>query len=337
MTPSRDRRSSTKTSSRLALAAALLCGCAAAPIPGGEEERADDLVGVADLALIERTFGLERDVKVDGVFTRDPARGRCLAAYPGAQLRRYKTGAAFFSPHRADDPERGHDRPVQCVDLDEPGMALDGVALDAVFRFDLGRPLGFDAAPGGEIYVGFERGALHVLTTDSARGPSADEVAAQRGTRGASVVGSPLFVDGYLADVTRRGLRFHGRDASTAEDALVISGSLAAFAYAAGYARTGSAFSFARDPLGSLRDVPRDRALVDEHRTASSFRQALYLPIATLIETVDVVPTGTRRTLRLGGPSNPGDPLVESHVVCHEEIIDDGDGPAARPFACTGL
>ena len=70
------------------LATFAVVGCAsqdgsAAP---SDEATDDEVVGVGDLALLERTFALEKDVKVDGQWTRDVTRGRCYGAYatPGS-------------------------------------------------------------------------------------------------------------------------------------------------------------------------------------------------------------------------------------------------------------
>lgn len=231
----------------------LAVGCSAES--GEVSNGGEDVVGVGNLSLLEKTFGLVSDQKINGAWSRDVTAGACYAAYAAGdasvEVRRYENGAAFFNAREEHNRERGDDRPVLCVDLDRPGMSLDGVALDAVFRFDLGKPVGTDASPGGEVYIEHERGKLHVLVTDSIRGPSKASVAALRSEHGSRLVASPTFIGGSLVDVTVRDAKvLEPMSGETHAGELVVSGSLAAFAYAAAYAKTGSAFSLTRDPLG---------------------------------------------------------------------------------------
>src|SRR5690606_17749766 len=135
------------------------------------------------------------DAKTNGRWSRDATTGRCYQAYgqrPGIEFRRYANGAAFFLSRVDYERERGDDRPVLCVDLDGPGMALDGVGLHAVFRFDLGKAIGVDSATGGEADLVFARGRLHVRRTSPAP-PSADH--------GAALIEAPRFLEGELLDV----------------------------------------------------------------------------------------------------------------------------------------
>lgn len=145
-------------------ACAALAGCSAEAADDGREPEADvqDVVGITDLGLIEKTFGLKLDKKVNGAWSRDVTKGSCYAAYvtgdKPAEYRRYANGAAFFAPNAQYVQDQGHQRPVLCVDLDEAGFSLDGLGLDIAFRFGLGKAIGTDSAMGGEGGFMFERG-----------------------------------------------------------------------------------------------------------------------------------------------------------------------------------
>jgi hypothetical protein len=337
----------------------LAVGCSSAATSESEEAEssADEVVGVADLPLLQKTLGLVADQKVNGAWSRDVTKGGCHAAYAArdatVQYRRYKNGAAFFDSRVEASREQGDERPVLCVDLDQPKLSLDGVALDAIFRFDLGKPVGTDSAPGGEVYVELERGKLHMLVTGSARGPSNAQVAALRKEHGKKLVESPTFIGGSLVDVTVRDAKvFEPFSRETHASDLVVSGSLAAFAYAAAYAKTGSAFSLSRDPLGALSvlsgagDARKLRA--EQGGDGPGWWQGLYFPIATVSEAGfydggmgDPGPGRMVRTFRLTGPSNPQEGYIENaDLECELTTTyaseNDAVG-AASPITCKGL
>jgi hypothetical protein len=263
---------------------------------------------------------------------------------------RYKTGAAFFHVRDTSHPERGDERPVVCVDLDSPGLALDGVALDAVFRFDLGKPTGTDSGLGGEQFVIFERGNLHIRRTDSLSGPPAAVVASFRGEHGPRLIESPTFLDGALLDVTVNGVDvFEGIGGQTLHQDLLIPAELAAFAYVAAYRRSGTAFSLSRDPLGALAHLAqrsRDQKLRAEIAgDGPGWWEAIYYPTTTVSETGFWEDDGAGGTLtrifRLTGPSNPGDPFVDDASITCEAItkftsFEDPVGQV-QPIACKGL
>ncbi|MBX3202532.1 MAG: hypothetical protein KF894_30680 [Labilithrix sp.] len=335
----------------------LMAGCAS---PEGDDDvgaSADEVVGVSDLSLLERTFGLTADRRANGKWSRDVTKGPCYAAYvhaeSGVEYRRYTKGAAFFAREDDEHPERGADRPVLCVDLDEPGISLDSVGLDAVFRFDLGRALGRDSAPGGEAYLEFQRGRLHVRVPGAAGGPSNEEVAARRADHGAKLVESPLFIGGELLDVTIDAAKVYVPYWGTTEArSLTATGSLAAFAYVAAYAKTGSAFSLTRDPLGAL-SVFSGQGEARTLRAAQladgpGWWQGIYFPIATVSEAGffeggmgDPGPATYTRTFRLGGPSNPALGYVtraeiECELVTTYASSEDQVG-VVQPITCKGL
>ncbi|MBX3262712.1 MAG: hypothetical protein KIS78_13010 [Labilithrix sp.] len=339
-----------------AVGCVVVAGCAS---PEGDDvgASADEVVGVGDLALLERTFGLTADRRVNGSWSRDVTKGPCYAAYVRAgsavEYRRYAKGAAFFEREDDEHRERGEDRPVLCVDLDDPGISLDGVGLDAVFRFDLGAALGRDSAPGGEASLEFQRGRLHVRVPGAAGGPSKEEVAARRADHGATLVESPLFIGGELLDVTVDAAKvYEPFSRTTVTRTFHASGSLAAFAYVAAYAKTGSAFSLTRDPLGALSVLSGEgdaRALrAQELGDGPGWWQAIYFPIATVSEAGyfeggmgDPGPATYTRTFRLGGPSNPALGYVSRAEIACELVttyasVEDQVG-AARPIACEGL
>lgn len=335
----------------------LAVGCSAASSDGEEAARsADEVVGITDLPLLEKTLGLVADKKVNGAWSRDVRKGECHAAYAAdatVQYRRYKNGAAYFDSRVEASREQGDERPVLCVDLDQPKLSLDGVALDAIFRFDLGKPLGTDSAPGGEVYIEHERGKLHVLVAGSLRGPSNAKVSAFRKEHGKKLVESPTFIGGSLVDVTVREAKvFEPFSGETHTSDLVVSGSLAAFAYAAAYARTGSAFSLSRDPLGALSvlsaagDARKLRA--EQGGDGPGWWQGLYFPIATVSEAGfydggmgDPGPGRMVRTFRLTGPSNPQEGYIENaDIECELSTAYANENDTigvASPITCKGL
>jgi hypothetical protein len=321
------------------------------------ESPGDEVVGVTDLSLVEKTFGLERDARLNGAWSRDVARGACFAAYAAGdssvQYRRYKNGAAFFRAEQGGDLERTRERPLLCVDLDHPQLSLDGVGLDAVFRLDLGKPIATDSAPGGEVYLNLERGRLHVLVTDSARGPSRAQVTARRNEHGASLVESPLYIGGELLDVTvAKADVFEPFSGETTKRELMISGSLAAFTYAAAYAKAGSAFSLSRDPLGALGALEAnggpERLRAEAAGDGPGWWQALYFPIATLSEggfydggMGETGASRSTRTFRVTGPSIPGGGYVaNAGIECELVTVyrDERDTTGTpKPIVCKGL
>src|SRR5690349_15997207 len=108
----------------------IACGQSADEISGAPSASEADVVGVEDLAPLEAELGLVKDVKVNGVWTRDVKRGDCWqraqAAEPKWEFRRYKNGAAFFDK-KGTAPATGDSRPVLCLDLESD---IDSVSLD---------------------------------------------------------------------------------------------------------------------------------------------------------------------------------------------------------------
>lgn len=158
---------------------ALLCfvaGCSqSTPDADSSGEGESDVVGVEDLGLLEGELGLVKDQKkADGTWGRSDARlqaGGCWQKAheqnPQWELRRYVNGAAFFPP-RTGEPGMGDSRALTCVDIDiDVGVqSLDGVALDAVMRFHLGKPTGLN--PGMmHVALTFEHGMLYGQRIDA--------------------------------------------------------------------------------------------------------------------------------------------------------------------------
>lgn len=140
----------------------VLAGCSSAA-SSDPPSAASDIVGVDDLGTLERTFGF---VKPGGaVPTADVTQGACYRALidgqEGFEFRRYANGAAYFAKLGAGVNSGDH-RPVVCVDVlgdRYRAISLSGVALDAVFRYDLGTFQGADAGMM-HLNVTFERGAM---------------------------------------------------------------------------------------------------------------------------------------------------------------------------------
>lgn len=150
----------------LALAAV---GCAANPTDDDAVKAPDDeVVGIGDFAKVASALGL-----VNGAANATALRaGDCYKAlkatpsYPEFEFRAYANGAIFWTK-KDSGTNSGDARPILCVDMHQGNAALrslSGVALDAVFRYDLGKPLGGDK-PG---VVPFERGTLHFTTLPEA-------------------------------------------------------------------------------------------------------------------------------------------------------------------------
>lgn len=338
-------------------ACAALAGCSAEAADDGREPEADvqDVVGITDLGLIEKTFGLKLDKKVNGAWSRDVTKGSCYAAYvtgdKPAEYRRYANGAAFFAPNAQYTKDQGHQRPVLCVDLDEAGFSLDGLGLDIAFRFGLGKAIGTDSAMGGEGGFMFERGWIHTRYTGSMSGPSAADVAAVRGAPTAKLIERPMFLGGYVLDVTVTGASvYEPMGGGTTTRDLQLSGSLAATAYAAAYAQSGAAFALSRDPLGVLSGM-REDGKIDQLRAehggdGPGWWMGLFFKTATVSEAGywDEQADGKGRevrTFRVTGPSNPGDAYVEkASVECEQSTVyaslDDQVG-TPMPMKCTGL
>lgn len=329
-------------------------GCQADSDPAQDEDSAaaaDEVVGVTDLALVEKTFGLTADRKVNGQWSRNVAQGACHAAHAAdatVQFRRYANGAAFFHAEDATSRDRGRERPVICVDLDSPKLSLDAVALDAIFRFDLGRPTALETITPGEIAIKLQRGQLHVLPTGSPKGPTKAQVDALRGKQGASLVQSPLYIGGRLVDVkvttaTRHFPMSGGQD----DGEVTISGSLAAFAYASAFAKSGTAFSLTRDPLGALSVIGGSNTSAPKLRVEAAgdgpgWWQGLYFPIATISESgyYDGVSEYVR-TFRVTGPSNPGEGFdenasAECEIITRYANESDTVG-VEQPITCKGM
>jgi hypothetical protein len=154
-----------------------------------------DIVGTTDLSTLEKSFGLTKDVQVNGKWARSEETlraGECYSDYLGSgakdpqnwQFRRYKTGAAFFRKANTG-ANTGDKRPIACLDLDggdEGPYSLDGFALDAGIRYKLGKPAPFDL-PDPNQYLTFStlsvevKDALHFCVTEVEEGEGAGGLA----------------------------------------------------------------------------------------------------------------------------------------------------------------
>ncbi len=153
---------------------ASLAGCAAPsgdePAGGDEASDSQDVVGITDLAVLERSLGLTPATAQN---RGNVESGACYAAliasgpgYPVFEFRRYANGAAFWAK-KGSGYNSGDQRPVLCVDVAGPngGVSLSGVALDAVIRYDLGKLVGQDSGMQ-KTHLVFEHGNLHFSNYD---------------------------------------------------------------------------------------------------------------------------------------------------------------------------
>jgi hypothetical protein len=118
----------------------------------GTDASSDDVSAGSEIAAVEQEFGLVKDERVAGAWTRSDEALKAGGCYdPQAQVRRYKTGAAFF---RADG---------LCIDVDgyNGSVKVTGWMLDLALRYHLGAPLGHQGG-AGHSYVDFAKGTLEI-------------------------------------------------------------------------------------------------------------------------------------------------------------------------------
>jgi len=160
-------------------ALATLAGCAApssdsdsdgAGSPSDTATGTEDVVGITDLAILEKSLGLKLATAQRPGDANALRGGSCYRAlisegpgYPTYEFRRYENGAAFWAK-KGSGPNSGDRRPVLCVDVHTPdfgggAVSLSGVALDAALRYDLGKVTGQDSGMQ-KTYFSFERGGL---------------------------------------------------------------------------------------------------------------------------------------------------------------------------------
>lgn len=155
----------------VATCAAGLMACGGEASKESADASEDSVIGVTNLDTMEASFGLEKGT-VDRKALLD---GQCYKAFiddgdpdtwtPGEfEFRAYKNGAAYFAK-KESGYNTGDYRPVLCVDF-HPAYgttaSLSGVALDASWRFSLGKVTGKSAAPEGLFNIDFERGQLTI-------------------------------------------------------------------------------------------------------------------------------------------------------------------------------
>jgi hypothetical protein len=309
---------------------------------------------------MEAAFGLEKDVKLaNGKWSRGDAQlksGACWKARfgPGAahpeswELRRYKTGAAFFRKLGVG-PLEGDERAVRCVDIDagfggqKETYSLEGLSLDVAFRMNLGKLGGSDGA-AGHLYLDFSRTSIEVQDPDhlcgfyglehneksidpalkagtvklnacnAAHGTDCDHQAVEA-CKAAFVADAKG--DGSIDRPAFRGMRFIGiQDQS-------IDPSVEAFVYKFAMKSDTDArkFSMAADPVGAFKsrkqvgidDVAIYEKLAVHHLTLNGQVEALYLTAA----------------------SETGDPTAHARASCTRSI--DAQGTPTTAYACKGL
>lgn len=147
-----------------------LTGCSMATDATAGDDQA--VVGVTDFAPLQQALKLVADKKVNGVWSRGDAVLKSGACYisvkgPGAkdpqnwEFRRYTRGAAFFKKLNSG-PNTGDRRAIECLDIDlggEDALSLDGFALDAVLRYNLGAAQETESG-AGLTGILFERGMV---------------------------------------------------------------------------------------------------------------------------------------------------------------------------------
>lgn len=347
----------------LAMAAlATMAGCA-----DHDDATADDLgsdasevVGVTDLTEMEAAFGLEKDVKLaNGKWSRGDAQlkaGACWqarfgpnAAHPESwELRRYKTGAAFFRKLGVG-PLEGDERAVRCVDIDagfggqKETFSLEGISLDVAFRMKLGK-LGGSEGAAGHLYMDFSRVSIEVQDADHLCGfydltnnAKSIDPALKAGTTALTACnaahGTDCDAKSYAACKTAfaadtkgdgtidrpafRGLRFVGLTDTSLEP------SVEAFVYAYAMKTDTDArkFSMAADPVGGFMS----------HKTVGIDEIAIYEKLAVHHLTLN----GQVEAMYLTGAGETGDPTAHAKASCTRSV--DAHGTPTTAYACKGL
>jgi hypothetical protein len=158
----------------LLFAASLAVAGCSSNVPDDAEEIDGKVTGVSDLAELEETLALTKDVqdeqgrwsRPDSKLTAGPcyqktAGGPEAAAY---EVRRYKNGAVVAEKKGA--PYVGTRRPVSCVDVDDDDgetLELSGFKLDAAIRYRIGKPTGREGAAGSS-YTSFSHGHIRYVS-----------------------------------------------------------------------------------------------------------------------------------------------------------------------------
>ena len=340
-----------------------IAGCGARDAGDADADAStSDVVGVTDLAELEAAFGLRKDVKVDGQWTRGDDRlhaGPCWQerfANPGHdpshwELRRYTNGAAFFRKLGVT-PEEGDERAVRCVDYDVDSgegqvetYSLEGMSLDVAFRTKLGVPGSYEGAMGS-MYLDFARVAVQVQDAEHLCGLY--DLAGQQGSidpaikAGADAVAACPRADApdcqeraynvckwvFVANTQDEGTidfpAFTGglRFLGTANDD--VSASVAAFVYRYAMKNNTDAlrFSMAADPVGSFV----------AHRPGKS--EVEDVTVYDRLEVHHVAVNGYTEGLYLT-VLNESDPAAHAVASCTRTLA--ADGQPTTSYACTGL
>lgn len=149
--------------SKISLLSTILTLVACAANSSDPASESEDVVGLTDLTQMEQEFGLVKDQKINGQWTRSDEKLKAGACYnPDLEVRRYTKGAAFFAK-KGTAPGTGDKRAVMCVDFDgeERPISLYGFGLDLAVRAHLGAPLRYEGATG-HVFLTFERGNMEV-------------------------------------------------------------------------------------------------------------------------------------------------------------------------------
>lgn len=321
---------------------------------------ASEVVGVTDLTEMEAAFGLEKDVKLpNGKWSRGDAQlkaGACWQARFGAgaahpenwELRRYKTGAAFFRKLGVG-PLEGDERAVRCVDIDagfggqKETFSLEGLSLDTAFRMKLGK-LGGSEGAAGHLYLDFSRVSIEVQDADHLCGfydltgnEKSIDPALKAGTTALNACSAAhgtscdtksydacktAFAadtkgDGSIDRPAFRGLRFVGLTDTSLEpsvEALV-------YRYAMKTDTDARKFSMAADPVGEYKS----------HKTVGIDEIAIYEKLAVHHLKLN----GQVEAMYVTGATEITDPTAHAKATCTRKL--DAKGEPTTAYACTGI
>lgn len=336
-----DNQKTTRTTIGLAVilaSLASLAGCAAPsrdqPSSGDEASDTQDVVGITDLAVLERSLGL---VPATAQNRAEVTGGACYAAliasgpgYPVFEFRRYANGAAFWAK-KGSGFNSGDQRPVLCVDLAGPngGISLSGVALDAVIRYDLGKFVGQDSGMQ-KTHLMFERGNLHFSNydvTEQERFASVQRRPHEQPFANASTI------EGRLREVDIAGVTVKAMFDGTRARSITMDGDVAYFIYRHAWRKgeeTGR-FTVADDAIGKFKKTAEVMGDGPGYAETWSFARGNVV-FSKMGEYPEQGPGSTVDEISFR-PTNaaPGQPPA---AECSRRTIDEQPTPG---YECTGL